>query len=226
LFFQDQSSKSCHRKSHVVPHTRRQVSPHLRDQTDKIADIVVAIFADYREAGSAIIRLIDVGFGTASISMVGREFSQRTPGAPAERTAPLRYGNNRGTFWSEMESQLFDAHFVSAEPAVPIVALGYLAKRAADFTDGTGASMTRLGAALCGIGIPTDHVVRYEFAVHANGCLVMAHGEGLDIARARTVLRYATPASVDVHAVRPAPRALPLLPEPDRVVSEAAAALR
>jgi hypothetical protein len=209
-----------------VPHNRHQVSPHLRDQTDRIADIVVAIFADYREAGSAIIRLIDVGFGTASISMVGRGFSRRTPGASAERSAPIRHGDNRGAFWSEMESRLFNSHFASAVPTVPIVALGYLAKRAADFTDNTGASMIPLGTALSGIGIPTDHAVRYEFAVHANGCLVMAHGEGLDIARARTVLRYATPASVDVHAVRPAPRALPLLLEPDRVVSEAAAALR
>jgi hypothetical protein len=187
---------------------------------------VVAIFADHREAGSAIVRLIDVGFGTASISVVGREFSRRTPDAPAERAALTRHRSDHGAFWSEMESRLFNSQFVSAVPTVPIVALGYLAKRAADFTDNTGASMIPLGVALSSIGIPTDHAVRYEFAVHANGCLVMAHGEGLDIARARTVLRYATPASVDVHAVQPAAHARPLLPEPDRVFSEAATALR
>jgi len=209
-----------------VPQPPVDVSSHLRGQTNRFVDIVVAIFADRREAGSAIVRLIDVGFGTASISMVGRGFPRRTPGAPVERAASIRHGNDRGAFWSEMESRLFNSHFVSTVPTVPIVALGYLAKRAADFTDDAGASMIPLGVALSGIGIPTDHVVRYEFAVHANGCLVMAHGEGLDIARARTVLRYATPASVDVHAVQPAALALPLPPEPDRVFSEAAATLR
>ncbi len=85
--------------------------------------------------------------------------------------------------------------------------------------------MARLGTVLSGIGIPGEHVVRYEFAVNANGCLVMAHGDGLEIARARTVLRSAIPASIDVHAVDALSRVGPPL-EADRVLSEAAAAVR
>jgi hypothetical protein len=209
-----------------VPHRKIHVAFQNGNRTGRITDIVVAIFADHRDAQFAVVQLFDVGFGTAGISIVGRGFSRQGSGpATTERASPTRYANKRIPLWEEMDSSLFETDLVSATPAAPVFALGYLAKRAADFAGGDGAATPRLGTALSRIGIPGDHVVRYEFAVHANGCLLMVHGDGIDIARARTILRCATPASIDVHAVRPVPT---IRPEPgaDRVLSEAAAALR
>jgi len=59
--------------------------------------------------------------------------------------------------------------------------------------------VSALGAALYSIGVPKDSVIKYETALKTDSFLVMAHGAAAEIARAKTILGTANPASLDVH---------------------------
>jgi hypothetical protein len=54
--------------------------------------------------------------------------------------------------------------------------------------------------ALSAIGVPKDSVLRYETALKASKFLVIVHGSGDDIRRARDVLEAAGSTDVQTHA--------------------------
>ena len=58
------------------------------------------------------------------------------------------------------------------------------------------------GAALASIGVPKDSVLQYETALKADEFLVTVHGSEAELARARTILAAADPASLDLHHAR------------------------
>ncbi len=60
------------------------------------------------------------------------------------------------------------------------------------------------GAALHGIGVPKDSVLRHEAAIKADGFLVMAHGTAAEIARAKAVLGTTSASQVDLHVAHAA----------------------
>jgi hypothetical protein len=60
-----------------------------------------------------------------------------------------------------------------------------------------------LGAALYGIGIPKDSVLRYETALKADQFLVLAHGTPEEMSRAKAILGTTGALSVDVHVAPP-----------------------
>ena len=83
-----------------------------------------------------------------------------------------------------------------------VVVLGYLAATAISAVEGAAVvgGLSALGAALYGIGIPKDSVIKYEAAIKADDFLVMAHGTAEEMARAKTILGTAGAMSVDMHA--------------------------
>jgi len=60
--------------------------------------------------------------------------------------------------------------------------------------------LSALGAALYSIGIPKDSVIQYEAALKPDSFLVMAHGEGEQMARAKVILEMTNPSRLDVHS--------------------------
>ena len=59
--------------------------------------------------------------------------------------------------------------------------------------------LSAIGAALYGIGVPKDAVVKYEMSIKADKFLVMAHGTVAEMARAKAVLALKHPLDVDEH---------------------------
>jgi hypothetical protein len=57
-----------------------------------------------------------------------------------------------------------------------------------------------LGAALAGMGIPRDSVIKYESAVNAGRFLVLAHGDAELVDHARTVLASTSTVHLATHA--------------------------
>jgi hypothetical protein len=66
--------------------------------------------------------------------------------------------------------------------------------------------LSALSAALYGIGVPKDSVIRYEAALKAEGFMVVAHGTAEEMARAKAILGTTSPSRLDMHtSTAPAP---------------------
>jgi hypothetical protein len=96
-----------------------------------------------------------------------------------------------------------------------VVVLGYLASMAIFGIENAivVGGMSALGAALYGIGVPKDSVLKYETALKADSFLVMAHGAASEVGRAKAILATIKPSQLHVHAgaaaARPAEQLVP-----------------
>ena len=59
--------------------------------------------------------------------------------------------------------------------------------------------LSALGAAMFGLGIPKDSVIRYEEALKADEFLLVAHGPVEEMARTKTILDTMSPVRLDLH---------------------------
>lgn len=62
-----------------------------------------------------------------------------------------------------------------------------------------GGGTTALAAALSGLGVPDDSVIRYEAALKANKSLLIASGSPADVEKARAILAGTAMGQVQVH---------------------------
>ncbi len=113
----------------------------------------------------------------------------------------VKFWGLRGAFWGGLWGLFFGGLFLFVPVIGHVVVLGYIAATvisAAESAVVVG-GLSAIGAALFGIGIPKDSVIRYEAAVKADRFLVMAHGTASEMARAKSVLGTTNPSSLDVH---------------------------
>ena len=89
--------------------------------------------------------------------------------------------------------------------AIPIVGhvmvLGYLAAAAISTIEGAVVfgGLGAIGGAIASMGIPEDSVLQYETAIKADDFLVMAHGSGMQTARAHDILAATHPKQIETH---------------------------
>ena len=166
----------------------------------KAIDTVIATFVDHPAAERAVKDLGAAGFNVKSLSIVGKGYHSEEKVVGFYTFGDrIKIWGARGVFWGGLWG-LFSGGLFMAVPVVgQVVVLGYLASAAftALETAAIAGGASALSAALYGIGIPKDSVVRYETAVKADGFLVMAHGSAHDIGRARAILTGVKPASVE-----------------------------
>jgi len=113
----------------------------------------------------------------------------------------IGYWGKLGAFWGGFWGLLMGSAFFMVPgigPSVvggPIVGLIIGALEGAVVVDGISA----FGAALYGIGIPKDSVIKYENSLKANQFLVIAHGTTGEIAQARDILQSSKAMETNVH---------------------------
>jgi hypothetical protein len=168
-------------------------------------DAVIAVFADRGTAEAAIKSLTAAGFTPGALSVVGKAYDREEKVFGFYNTGGrIRFWGDRGAFWARMWSKFSGGLFVTVPVIGPVVVLGYLAQTAILAVEGAAASsgLNAIGAALDSIGIPRDNAIQYEFAVKADGFLVMVHSAGAEAVGARDYLAGADPVRVDLHASR------------------------
>ncbi|QJR34076.1 hypothetical protein HKW67_00380 [Gemmatimonas groenlandica] len=114
----------------------------------------------------------------------------------------VTFGGKQGASWGTLNGILFDSALLFVPLLCHIIVLGPLVGALANGAAGpafTG-GLTALGVALHGIGIPKHSAMRYETAVHADRHLLVAHGPGADVRRARTSLAETGAERLDMHA--------------------------
>jgi hypothetical protein len=166
----------------------------------------VAIFDCHEEAEAAIRELARSGFDVRKLSVIGRELhgEEHAVGfyGAGERA---KYWGKRGAFWGAIVGILFSpaffwipgVGFILTGGLISSLLLGTLEGAAVGAAAGGGGSA--LVAALSGMGIPKDSVIRYEKSIRADKFLLIVHGPQADIERSRAILETSQAGHMDVH---------------------------
>jgi hypothetical protein len=163
---------------------------------------IVAVFDDHMAAESAVKKLGAAGFDIKNLSVVGKGYHTEEKVVGFYNAGDrIKFWGKRGAFWGGLWGLFVGGLFVTVPVVGQVVVLGYLATMAigALETAAVVGGLSALSAALYGIGVPKDSVIRYETALKADGFMVVAHGTAEEMARAKAVLGTMSTASLDMH---------------------------
>jgi hypothetical protein len=168
----------------------------------EVNDTVIAVFADHKDAETAVKKLAAAGLDMKHLSVVGKGYhtDEKVVGF-YNMGDRIKFWGARGAFWGGLWGLFFGGMFLAIPVVGHVVVLGYLAATLVSAVESAVmvGGLSALGAALYSIGIPKDSVIEYEAALKADGFLVMAHGTTDEIAHARSILAALDPSRLDVH---------------------------
>ena len=163
---------------------------------------IVAIYGTHLEAEKALKSLQGSGFDMKQLSIVGKDYHSEEHMIGFYNTGDrMKFWGKRGAFWGGLWAMLFGSalflipgfgHVMVLGPLVGWI-VGALGEAA------VVGGLTALGAGLYSIGIPKDSIVKYETALKADHCIVVAHGTLNDVNAARRLLDGTNPLSLDEH---------------------------
>ncbi len=166
----------------------------------------VAVFDRHEDAEKAIRALQHDGFDMKKLSIVGRDYHTEEHAVGFYNTGDrVRYWGKHGAFWGSIFGIIFAPAFFFIPGIGPILTGGIFGSMLMGTLEGAavGAAVvggtTALAAALSGLGIPKDTVIRYEADLKANKFLLIASGTAADVERARRLLVGAAMGQVEVH---------------------------
>ena len=151
----------------------------------------VAVLDSYRQVEERVQRLRQSGFDLGKLSVVAMD---RRAGeqvvAHYGTGGQARYWGELGPFWTGMWTSLSGWACLVVPDAGPILVAGPLGGWivAALENQAVFGGLSALGAALYGLGIPKDAVLRCEAAVQMDKLLLIAHGAVDEVGKAREIL--------------------------------------
>ncbi|MDR3617084.1 MAG: hypothetical protein P4L53_26240 [Candidatus Obscuribacterales bacterium] len=164
---------------------------------------VIAVFATHPDAEAGIKELQTAGFDMKKLSIVGKDYhtEEHVIGYYNLGDRIASWGKT-GAFWGWIWGLVFGSAFFFV-PGVGMVMVGgpvvsWLV--GALETAVVVAGFSALGAALIGMGIPKDSVIKYETALKANKFLVIVHGTADEVNRAKSILDLHKAEDSTVHA--------------------------
>lgn len=166
-------------------------------------DIAVAIYESHTQAEEAVHKLARAGFDMKTISILGKDYHTEEHVVGYFNVGDrARFFGKLGAFWGGLAGILFGSALLFVPVVGHIVVLGPIAATIAGGLQGAvvGGGFSALVGALTAVGVPKDSVLRYETALKASKFLVVVHGAGDDIWRARDVLAAAGSSDVQTHA--------------------------
>jgi uncharacterized membrane protein len=165
-------------------------------------DVVVAVYKDHQSAEEAVQELQRAGFDMKKLSIVGKDYhTEEHVTGYYNAVDRMKYWGKLGAFWGGVWGLLFGAAFFAVPGIGPVLVAGPLVAWIVGALEGaivTG-GLSAIGAGLYSIGIPKDSVVRYETELKVSNFLLIAHGAGEEIAKARDILKTTSAEEVNVH---------------------------
>ncbi len=166
----------------------------------------VAVFDRHEDAEKAIRDLQRGGFDMKKLSIVGRDYHTEEHAVGFYNTGDrIKYWGKNGAFWGSVFGIVFAPAFFFIPGIGPILTGGIIGSMLMGTLEGAavgaalGGGTTALAAALSGLGIPKDTVIRYEADLKANKFLLIASGTAADVEKARSVLVGSAMGQVQVH---------------------------
>src|SRR5471030_2497954 len=168
----------------------------------EIANSVVAMFDDHVAAEAAVKKLGAAGFEMKNLSVVGKGYHTEEKVVGFYNAGDrIKFWGKRGAFWGGLWGLFLGGLFVTVPVVGQVVVVGFLATVAIGALEAAVVvgGLSALSAALYGIGIPKDSVIKYEAALKADGFMVVAHGTAEEMTRAKAVLGTMSTAFLDLH---------------------------
>jgi hypothetical protein len=155
----------------------------------------VAIFDRHQDAEAAIKQLQSSGFDMKKLSIIGRDYHTEEHAVGFYNMGDrVKYWGRNGAFWGSVFGILFAPAFFFIPGIGPILTGGLIGSALMGTIEGAAVGAAVVGgtsavaAALAGLGIPKDSVVRYEADLKANKFLLIASGTRAEVERARALL--------------------------------------
>jgi len=157
-------------------------------------NVAVAIFNTHIEAENAVKELQKSGFDMKKLSIVGKDYHTEQQVVGYYHTGDrMKYWGKLGAFWGGLWGILFGAAFFWVPGIGPLVVAGPLVSAIIGGLEGAVAvgGLTALGAGLYSLGIPKDSVINYETSIKSDKFLLVVHGSGDEMGKAKDILKSA-----------------------------------
>ena len=132
------------------------------------------------------------GFNMKKLSIVGKDYHSEEHVVGYYNTGDrMKYWGTLGAFWGGLWGLLFGWAFFFVPGIGPLLAAGPIVSSIVGVLEGAAVvgGLSAVGAGLYSLGIPKDSILRCETALKADNFLLIAHGTGEDVARAKNILR-------------------------------------
>jgi len=156
---------------------------------------IISVFNTHTEAEEAVKALDKQGFNMEKLSIIGKGYqTEEHPVGFYTKGDRIRTWGSIGAFWGGIWGLLF-APAVFFIPGIGLVALAgpiVASLMAALESAAVIGGLSALGAALYGMGVAEDDVIKYETALKADKYVLILHGSEDEIAKARQILNAMT----------------------------------
>ena len=164
---------------------------------------IVAIYENHIDAESAVKELQSSGFDMKKLSIVGRDYHADEHVVGYYNTGDrVKYWGKLGAVWGGFWGLLFGSAFFVIPGIGPLAVGGPLVSWIIGALEGAAivGGLSAFGAALVGIGIPKDSIVKYERSLKVDKFLLVAHGTSDEVERAKNILQDTNSIETNVHS--------------------------
>ena len=181
----------------AIEKTQVEMNHSLRQQ-----DACIGIFETHFAAEKAIKELKLAGFNMKKLSILGQDYEIEEHVIGYYNTGDrMKFWGGQGAFWGSIWGLLFSSAFLIVPGIGHLIIAGPFVSILIGALEGAVVigGLSALGAALYSIGVPKDSILRYESALKANKYLLLVHGTGEELLRARDILKTAGSTEVETH---------------------------
>lgn len=164
----------------------------------------VGIFNSHTQAENAVQELKRDNYDIKRLSIVGRDYHTDEHVVGYYNTGDrMKYWGKQGAFWGGLWGLLVGAGFFLVPGIGPVLVAGPLVASIVGAIEGAVVvgGLSVLGAALYGLGIPQDSILRYETAIKMGKFVLIYHGSAEDVENAKRILEAAQAAETSIHIV-------------------------
>jgi len=162
----------------------------------------VVVYDNHLQAEKAVRLLQEKGFDIKKLSIVGKGYQREEHPIGFYNTGErIKFWGAQGAFWGGLWGLLLGAAFFWVPGLGTVVIAGPLVSAFIAALEGAVVigGFSALGAALYGIGIPKDSIIRYETAIKSDHYLLIVHGDQREVERAHDVLAGGDARDITIH---------------------------
>lgn len=167
-------------------------------------NMAIATFNTHTEAEDAVKELQRSGYDMKKLSIIGKDYHAEEHVVGYYNTGDrVKYWGKLGAFWGGFWGLLFGSAFIVVPGIGPLVIGGPLVAWIIGALEGAVivGGLSAVGAALYGIGIPKDSILKYETSLKANQYLLVVHGSAEAVEKAREIMKGFQAVALDVHVL-------------------------
>lgn len=164
----------------------------------------IGIFGNHLNAEASVKELQKAGFDMKKLSVIAKDYQTEENVLGYYNTGDrMATWGKLGLFWGTIWGLLFGSAFLFIPGLGPVMVGGPLVSWVIGVLESAavGGGLTVIGGALASIGIPENSVIRYETALKASKFILVLHGTGQEVERAKGILLQNKAEEANVHDI-------------------------